>query len=115
MKYLLPLAAAALLASGPTAAQTVFTVSSWVPPAHTLSTFNLHADYHRPSDDVDKIDFTHMTEVVRAGARAARILVDGPKPDWKPGGRPAAPAGNRRGNGSTPSRRCAGSWPGCSR
>jgi len=39
MKYLLPLAAAAaILASGPTAAQTVFTVSSWVPPAHTLST-----------------------------------------------------------------------------
>lgn len=37
-RYLLPLAAAAALASGTTAAQTVFTVSSWVPPSHTLST-----------------------------------------------------------------------------
>ncbi len=38
MKYLLPFAvAAAVLAGGPVAAQTVFTVSSWVPPAHTLS------------------------------------------------------------------------------
>lgn len=35
-RHLLPLAAAALVC-GPTAAQTVFTVSSWVPPAHTLS------------------------------------------------------------------------------
>jgi TRAP-type C4-dicarboxylate transport system substrate-binding protein len=36
MKYLLPLAAAALVA-GPVAAQTVLTVSSWVPPTHSLS------------------------------------------------------------------------------
>jgi TRAP-type C4-dicarboxylate transport system substrate-binding protein len=36
MKYLLPLAAAALMA-GPVAAQTVLTVSSWVPPTHSLS------------------------------------------------------------------------------
>ena len=60
-------------------------------PAHTLSTFNLHTDYHRVSDDADKIDFDHMTAVTRAGARAARLLVDGPKPEWKPGGRPGAP------------------------
>jgi Zn-dependent M28 family amino/carboxypeptidase len=59
-------------------------------PAHTLSSFNLHTDYHRPSDEVDAVDFTHMTEVARAAARAVRILADGDKPVWHPGGRPEA-------------------------
>jgi Peptidase family M28 len=57
-------------------------------PAHTLSTFNLHSDYHQPSDDISKIDFVHMAGVINAGARAVRLLTDGPKPEWKPGGRP---------------------------
>jgi hypothetical protein len=57
-------------------------------PAHTLSTFNLHTDYHRPSDDVSKVDFEHMTEVIRAAVGAVRLLTDGPVPEWKPGGRP---------------------------
>ena len=57
-------------------------------PAHTLSTFNLHKDYHQLSDDVDKIDFVHMTEVIRSGAHAARLLADGPAPQWVPGGSP---------------------------
>lgn len=56
--------------------------------AHTLSTFNLHADYHRPGDAADKADVTHMAQVIEAAARAVRILADGPKPEWKPGGRP---------------------------
>lgn len=57
-------------------------------PAHTLSSFGLHTDYHRPSDDVDKVDFAHMTEVARAAARAVRLLADGEAPQWHPGGRP---------------------------
>ena len=57
-------------------------------PAHTLSTFNLHQDYHRPSDDITKVDFVHMAGVINAGARAVRLLTDGPKPEWKPGGKP---------------------------
>jgi hypothetical protein len=57
-------------------------------PAHTLSSFNLHADYHQPSDDITKIDFVHMAGVINAGARAVRLLTDGPKPEWKAGGRP---------------------------
>ncbi len=57
-------------------------------PAHTLSTFNLHADYHQPSDDIARIDFVHMAGVINAGAKAVRLLTDGPKPEWKPGGRP---------------------------
>jgi hypothetical protein len=56
--------------------------------AHTLSSFNLHADYHRPSDETEKVDAAHMTEVIRATARATRLLADGVKPEWKPGGKP---------------------------
>ncbi|MCG6988606.1 MAG: M20/M25/M40 family metallo-hydrolase [Gemmatimonadetes bacterium] len=56
-------------------------------PAHTLSTFDLHADYHRPSDEVTRVDFAHMTAVVDAAIRAVRLLADGPKPEWKAGGR----------------------------
>ena len=58
-------------------------------PAHTLSTFNLHSDYHRPSDELSRIDFDHMTRVIQAGVRAVRILADGPAPRWNPGGQPA--------------------------
>ena len=57
-------------------------------PAHTLSSFNLHADYHQPSDDISKVDFEHVAGVINAGAKAVRLLTDGPKPEWKPGGRP---------------------------
>ena len=57
-------------------------------PAHTLSSFNLHTDYHQPSDDITKIDFVHMAGVINAGAKAVRLLTDGPKPEWKAGGRP---------------------------
>lgn len=57
-------------------------------PAHTLSSFNLHEDYHTPADDVTRVDFTHMTAVVRAAVAAVRELADGAAPVWKPGGRP---------------------------
>ena len=56
--------------------------------AHTLSTFNLHTDYHRPSDEVDKVDAVHMAHVIDATVRAVRILADGERPTWKPGGQP---------------------------
>jgi Zn-dependent M28 family amino/carboxypeptidase len=57
-------------------------------PAHTLSTFNLHRDYHQPSDEVDKVDFDHMAAVINAAVRAVRLLTDGAKPAWHPGLRP---------------------------
>jgi Zn-dependent M28 family amino/carboxypeptidase len=57
-------------------------------PAHTLSTFNLHADYHTAMDEADRIDYPHMTAVADTAVRAARLLADGPAPAWKPGGRP---------------------------
>jgi hypothetical protein len=62
-------------------------------PAHTLSSFNLHDDYHTVDDEVERIDFPHMTGVIRAALSAARLLADGPAPRWKPGGRPGI--GNR--------------------
>jgi len=57
-------------------------------PAHTLSSFNLHTDYHQATDDVAKVDFAHMAAVINAGAKAVEILANGTAPQWKPGGRP---------------------------
>jgi Zn-dependent M28 family amino/carboxypeptidase len=57
-------------------------------PAHTLSTFNLHDDYHRPSDEISKIDFDHMAGVINAAVRAVELLANGPRPHWNPNGRP---------------------------
>ncbi|HET9985165.1 MAG TPA: M20/M25/M40 family metallo-hydrolase [Longimicrobiales bacterium] len=59
-------------------------------PAHTLSSYNLHTDYHTPADEADRVDLDHMTGIIRAGARAVRLLANGPVPRWRPGGRPAA-------------------------
>jgi len=57
-------------------------------PAHTLSSFNLHTDYHRPSDEVAKVDVEHMASVIDAAARAVWIMANGAAPQWKPGGKP---------------------------
>ena len=57
-------------------------------PAHTLSSFNLHSDYHQPSDEADRIDFAHLEQVAGVVLRATRVLADGPAPTWRPGGRP---------------------------
>jgi hypothetical protein len=57
-------------------------------PAHTLSSFNLHSDYHQPSDDLSRIDFAHMTAVINSAVRAVELLANGPLPVWNPGGRP---------------------------
>jgi hypothetical protein len=57
-------------------------------PAHTLSSYNMHTDYHTPADDISHVDIPHMTGVIRAGAAAARLLADGPAPRWNANGRP---------------------------
>jgi Zn-dependent M28 family amino/carboxypeptidase len=57
-------------------------------PAHTLSSYNLHRDYHQPSDEVERIDFPHLEQAVDVVARAVRVLADGEAPTWNPGGRP---------------------------
>jgi len=60
-------------------------------PAHTISSYNMHSDYHRVTDEVRLVDASHMAAVINATARAAQLLADGPVPTWLPGGRPEAP------------------------
>jgi hypothetical protein len=63
--------------------------------AHTLSSYNMHGEYHQPNDDVAHVDLAHMTSLIDVAVRAARLLVDTPtKLEWKPGGRPE-PSGRR--------------------
>lgn len=60
-------------------------------PAHTLSSYGMHEDYHRPSDEVELVDFDHMVAAVEAIVRSVRILADADEaPSWHEGGRPEA-------------------------
>ncbi|HSG48907.1 MAG TPA: M28 family peptidase [Longimicrobiales bacterium] len=62
-------------------------------PAHTLSSYDLHTDYHGPDDEADRVDYPHMTALVEAALEMMRELITGPTPEWKEGGRPEFPAG----------------------
>ena len=58
-------------------------------PAHTFSSYNLHSDYHRPSDEVGSVDFDHLVAAVETVIMAVRALADAPSaPAWIEGGRP---------------------------
>jgi Zn-dependent M28 family amino/carboxypeptidase len=56
--------------------------------AHTLSSFNLHKEYHGVNDEWELVDFDHMTTMVNLVAKAVRIVADGPRLQWNEGGRP---------------------------
>ena len=57
--------------------------------AHTVSSFGLHADYHRPSDEISKIDFPFMTRSINSLLNPIRWLANSPfKPAWLPGQAP---------------------------
>jgi Zn-dependent M28 family amino/carboxypeptidase len=57
--------------------------------AQTVSSFGLHADYHQVTDDIEHIDFGHMTESIQSLLVPIRWLANSDfKPDWVPGGRP---------------------------
>jgi len=57
--------------------------------AQSLSSFNLHKDYHHPSDEADKIDFGHLESAARLAFQAAATLADGSlRPAWLPGMQP---------------------------
>jgi hypothetical protein len=43
----------------------------------TLSSYDLHTDYHKPSDEADRIDFEHLTAGALTGERAVRLLASG--------------------------------------
>lgn len=56
--------------------------------AHSLSAGSLHADYHRPSDEVERLDIPHLTKVVRALVGVVRELADREQPPaWSDSGR----------------------------
>lgn len=85
----------AKLVADPYPAQNFFTRSDNIRfarkgiPAHTVSSFGLHKDYHQPTDEIKTIDFPHMTEAIRSLYEPIRWLVnDAWRPEWAPGGRP---------------------------
>ena len=57
--------------------------------AHTVSSYGLHSDYHRPSDDLAHIDFAHMTEAIASMVGPVKWLVNTNfKPEWNKDGKP---------------------------
>lgn len=57
--------------------------------SHTVSSFNLHTDYHQASDDLSKVDFAHMLNAVRSMLGPVRWLANSTfTPAWAPEGRP---------------------------
>ena len=57
--------------------------------AHTVSSFGLHADYHRPSDELSKIDFPFMTRSLNSLVRPIQWLSNARfRPAWLPGQAP---------------------------
>ncbi|MDX1566572.1 MAG: M28 family peptidase, partial [Longimicrobiales bacterium] len=57
-------------------------------PAHTLSSYGMHQDYHTPDDELESVDLDHLVEAVDAVARSVRTLANSEAPEWNPGGRP---------------------------
>ncbi len=57
--------------------------------AHTVSSYGLHSDYHRPSDDLAHVDFAHMTEAIASMVVPVEWLVNTDfKPQWSKDGKP---------------------------
>jgi Zn-dependent M28 family amino/carboxypeptidase len=57
--------------------------------AHTVSSFGLHSDYHRPSDDIAHLDFTHMEQAIHSMLSPVKWLANSSfKPDWVEGKKP---------------------------
>ena len=57
--------------------------------AQTVSSFGLHADYHRPTDDVAHLDFTHMEQAIHSMLGPVEWLANTHfKPAWVEGKKP---------------------------
>ena len=57
--------------------------------AHTVSSFGLHTDYHRVTDDLSKVDFQFMTRSIDSMIAPVRWLADSKfRPTWLPGQQP---------------------------
>jgi hypothetical protein len=57
--------------------------------AHTVSSYGLHHDYHRPSDDISRIDFAHMEQAIQSMIVPLKWLANSTfKPQWVEGKKP---------------------------
>jgi peptidase M28-like protein len=57
--------------------------------AQTVSSYGLHKDYHRPSDDVAHLDFTHMEQAIHSMVGPVEWLANSDfKPAWFEGKKP---------------------------
>ena len=57
--------------------------------AQTVSSFNLHTDYHQPSDEISKLDFPYMTTVISSMVKPIQWLANADwKPTWNADGKP---------------------------
>jgi hypothetical protein len=57
--------------------------------AHTVSSYGLHTDYHKVSDEIRTIDFTHMTRAINSMVASVQWLVNSDfKPAWVEGKKP---------------------------
>jgi hypothetical protein len=55
----------------------------------TFSSYDLHADYHTPRDEADRLDFEHLARCAATGERAARLVAGGEVvPAWAAGAEP---------------------------
>jgi hypothetical protein len=57
--------------------------------AHTVSSFGLHKEYHRPNDDLAHLDLAHMADAIGSMIEPVRWLVNSDfKPQWNQGQKP---------------------------
>jgi Zn-dependent M28 family amino/carboxypeptidase len=57
--------------------------------AHTVSSFGLHTDYHRASDELDTVDFAYMTRAINSMVKPIIWLANSNfRPAWNEGKRP---------------------------
>lgn len=57
-------------------------------PAHTISSYGGHDEYHTPDDESELTDRGHMEALADVSLRAVSVLANGKTPEWNEGGRP---------------------------
>jgi hypothetical protein len=59
--------------------------------AQTLSSYDLHGDYHEVTDEADRLDYAHLESAAKLALACVQALAqDQIDPAWNPGGAPAA-------------------------
>ena len=59
--------------------------------AQTLSSYDLHQDYHTVADEADRLDYEHMEEALQPVLKALELALGSDlQPAWLPGGDPSA-------------------------